>query len=40
MDLGQGDLIKFVLLMQLYNFATATMFKQSTDQKLQRPKES
>lgn len=40
MDLGLGDLIKFVHLVQLYNFVTATIFKLSTDQKLQRPKES
>ena len=40
MDLGLGDLIKFVHLVHLYNFVTATIFKLSTDQKLQRPKES
>jgi hypothetical protein len=40
MDLGLSDLIKFVHLVQLYNFVTATIFKLSTDQKLKRLKES
>ncbi|PWZ44145.1 hypothetical protein Zm00014a_003631, partial [Zea mays] len=38
--LGLSDLIKFVHLVQLYNFVTATIFKLSTDQKLKRLKES